>query len=409
MLVVLLLGFSSGLPLLLTLSTLTAWLATAGITKTAIGLFALVGLPYSLKFLWAPLIDGLALPFLTARLGRRRGWAIVIQIALVVAILAMATTDPAADPLPTAIAALAIAFLSASQDIVIDAYRVEILKEDEQGAGAAATQIGYRIGLLAAGAGALFVAHSFGWTAAFTALAMLMGVGMLTILWADEPSAPEGAAAAARPGFIAWLRDHVVAPLADFFARPGWIVIILFILLYKFGDALAGVMANPFYIEMGFSLAEIASISKLFGLLATLFGIVLGGVAVAKLGLMRALLACGILQMLSNLMFAAQAMVGHDIYFLALTIGLENLSGGMGSAAFVAYLSSLCTVAFTATQYALLSSLAAVGRTFLSASGGWLADNLSWVLFFVATTVAALPGLLLLVWMIRRFPARREG
>ncbi|MGE0743835.1 MAG: MFS transporter [Rhodospirillales bacterium] len=408
MLVILAMGFSSGLPLLLTLSTLTAWLATSGIDKTTIGIFALVGVPYSFKFLWAPLIDGLRIPFLTDRLGRRRGWAVLTQIALIAAILALAQTDPTADPVLTGLAALALAFCSASQDIVVDAYRVEILAENEQGAGAAVTQIGYRFGILAAGAGALFIADAYGWPAAFATMAALIATGIAAVLWSREP-APPPREAAARGSFAGWMKEHVVAPLADFFARPGWLAVILFIVLYKFGDALAGVMANPFYIEMGFTLSEIAGVSKIFGLVATLVGLVLGGVAVARLGIMRALLACGVLQLLSNLMFAAQAMVGHDLGFLALTIGLENLSGGMGSAAFVAYISSLCTVAFTATQYALLSSLAAVGRTMLSASGGWLADHLSWVVFFAATATAALPGLLLLVWMTRRFPVRAPG
>lgn len=405
MLVILAMGFSSGLPLLLTLSTLTAWLATSGIDKTTIGIFALVGVPYSFKFLWAPLIDGLRIPFLTDRLGRRRGWAILTQLALMAAIAGLSQTDPTADPVLTGLVALALAFCSASQDIVVDAYRVEILAETEQGAGAAVTQIGYRFGILAAGAGALFIADAFGWQAAFATMAALVGIGIAAVLLSREP-APPPRPAQGRGSLGGWMKEHVVAPLADFFGRPGWLAIILFIVLYKFGDALAGVMANPFYIEMGFTLSEIAGVSKIFGLIATLAGLVLGGVAVARLGIMRALLICGVLQMLSNLMFAAQAMAGHDIAFLALTIGLENLSGGMGSAAFVAYISSLCTVAFTATQYALLSSLAAVGRTMLSASGGWLADHLSWVVFFAATAAAALPGLLLLVWMTRRFPVR---
>jgi len=405
MLVILAMGFSSGLPLLLTLSTLTAWLATSGIDKTTIGIFALVGVPYSFKFLWAPLIDGLRIPFLTDRLGRRRGWAILTQLALMAAIAGLSQTDPTADPVLTGLVALALAFCSASQDIVVDAYRVEILAETEQGAGAAVTQIGYRFGILAAGAGALFIADAFGWEAAFATMAALVGIGIAAVLLSREPAAPPRPARG-RGSLGGWMKEHVVAPLADFFGRPGWLAIILFIVLYKFGDALAGVMANPFYIEMGFTLSEIAGVSKIFGLIATLAGLVLGGVAVARLGIMRALLICGVLQMLSNLMFAAQAMAGHDIAFLALTIGLENLSGGMGSAAFVAYISSLCTVAFTATQYALLSSLAAVGRTMLSASGGWLADHLSWVVFFAATAAAALPGLLLLVWMTRRFPVR---
>jgi len=325
-----------------------------------------------------------------------------------VAIMAMATTDPRVDAGATALAALAIAFLSASQDIVIDAYRIEILSEREQGAGAAATQAGYRLGLLASGAGALFIASAFGWHAAFLAMAALMAANMLVVLIAPEPKVeavsaqPRSDRPAAR--FLAQLKLAVFDPLAEFFSRSGWLPILAFILFYKFGDAFAGVMANPFYVEMGFTKVEIASVSKVFGLLATLAGVFIGGAVVARIGVLRALLWCGILQMLSNLMFAAQALAGHDIVVLFATIGLENFSGGMGSAAFVAYLSVLCNIAYTATQYALLSSFMAFGRTFLSSSSGWIADHVDWVQFFVLSTFLAVPGLLLLIWMMRRYP-----
>ncbi len=393
------LGFASGLPLALTLSTLGAWLATLGVAKTAIGLFALVGLPYALKFLWSPLIDGVRLPVLTARLGRRRGWAVATQAAVALAILALGVSDPAAAPLVTAALAVVVAFCAASQDIVVDALRIEILADREQGAGAAAIQLGYRLGMLASGAGALLVAEAFGWAAAFVAVAALVPIGTVAVLLSAEPAGEAGGAAATAG---AWLAAHVVAPFTDFLARPSWAATLVFILLYKLGDAVAGVMANPFYIELGFSLGEIAGVSKLFGLGATLAGVVIGGAVVARLGILRALLVCGVAQMLSNLMFAVQAVVGHDIAMLMLTIGLENVSGGMGSAAFVAYLSSLCSRAFTATQYALLSSLTAVGRTMLSSSGGWLADRLDWVGFFVLSTALALPALVLLWWMMRQ-------
>ena len=408
MLVILFLGFVSGLPLALTLGTLSAWLATVGVDKTTIGLFALVGLPYTLKFLWSPFIDGLRVPVLGPLLGRRRSWAIVTQVALMASVLALGATEPGTQAALTAVIALTVAFFSASQDIVIDAYRVEILAGHEQGAGAAAIQIGYRIGMLVSGAGALYIADFFGWFAAFATMAALVSVGMATILLNPEPTvgrraeaAADGAQGAGGAGTTGWIEDHVVAPFADFIARGDWPVILLFILLYKFGDAVAGVMANPFYIETGFTLSEIASVSKVFGLGATLAGAVLGGIVVVRLGVLKGLLVCGVLQMLSNLMFAVQAMVGYDIAVLALTVGIENFTGGMGTAAFVAYLSSLCTFAFTATQYALLSSLAAVGRTVLSAAGGWMADQVDWVSFFLLTTLAALPGLALLIWLIR--------
>jgi PAT family beta-lactamase induction signal transducer AmpG len=417
LLVILLLGFSSGLPLLLTGATLSIWLAESGVAKTTIGLFALVGLPYSIKFLWAPLIDRLPLPWLTRRFGRRRGWALVTQAALMLGIVGLGQSEPAATPTLTALWAVFVAFASASQDVVIDAYRVELLEERQYGAGAAMIVAGYRVAILAAGAGALFLAEAIPWPLVYVAMGALMLVGVATVLAGAEPEprpAPEHEArtlawlagrlrlAGWRRETAAWLYGAVLAPFADFMRRPGWVAILAFIVLYKFGDSLAGVMAGPFYVELGFSKAEIAEVSKLFGFAATLGGAAFGGVMVARLGIMRSLLWAGVLQMLSNLMFAAQAVVGHDLGFLALTIGIENVAGGMGTAAFVAYLSALCNAAYTATQYALLSSFMAVARTALSSSGGWLAEALGWVGFFSATALAALPGLLLLCWLLRR-------
>jgi PAT family beta-lactamase induction signal transducer AmpG len=398
-----LLGFSSGLPLLLTGATLAIWMKEAGISNTAIGLFVLVGLPYNLKFLWAPVIDHLRLPYLTRRLGRRRSWTVLIQLCLMVSVLWLGSLDPVQEVGAMAVAALGVAFLSASQDIVIDAYRIESLTQREQGTGSAMTQVGYRFGLLAAGAGALHLAESIDWFWVYGTEALLVTVGLAAILSGPEPAANrerEESHATVK----AWLGAAMIAPFTDFTGRRGWVVILLFILLYKFGDAFAGAMANPFYVEMQFTKGEIANISKIFGMVATLLGVFLGGLMVYRLGILKSLLWAGILQMLSNLMFAVQAAAGHELGLLAVTIGIENLSGGMGSAAFVAYLSALCSVNHTATQYALLSSFMAVGRTVLSASSGWLADSVDWVSFFVVSTVVALPGLLLLVWMMRRFP-----
>jgi PAT family beta-lactamase induction signal transducer AmpG len=411
MLAVLFMGFSSGLPLPLTFGTLSFWLAETGISRTSIGLFALIGISYSFKFVWSPFIDRLPLPWITRAFGRRRGWALTLQALLAVAILVLGFSDPRTEPGIVALCAVIVAFLSASQDIVIDAYRIELLKPEEQGAGAAATQWGYRFGMIASTAGALFLAEFGGWTVAFAAMAALMGVGMLTVLFTREP---EGSAAALAPmpgdtateRVLAWIQRAVVAPFADFMTRPGWVAILVFVVLYKFGDALAGVMANPFYVAMGFTKLEVASISKVFGVVATLAGLAVGGITVYRLGMYQALLACGVLQAISNLMYAAQSVVGHDIGMLTVTIGIENFTGGMGSAAFVAYRSSLCNVAFTATQYALLSSLATVGRTTLSASGGWLSDQLDWVSFFAVTTAAAIPGILMVLWLMRKFPLR---
>ena len=404
MLAVLFMGFASGLPLPLTYGTLSFWLAEAGVSRTAIGLFALIGLSYNLKFVWSPIMDRARIPWLTARLGRRRSWALLTQLALVAAIASLALTDPKVDPWPVALAAVFVAFFSASQDIVIDAFRIELLRPEEQGAGAAATQWGYRFGLMASSAGALYLAEFGGWRLAFLAMAALMAVGIATVLLTREPAVP------AKPpsgrGIAAWLKSAVVAPFAEFMTRPQWLAILLFVVLYKFGDALAGVMANPFYVEMGFTKIEVANVSKLFGVAATLAGLAAGGALVFRWGALRSLLVCGLAQMLSNLMYVVQTMAGHDVPLLFATIGIENFAGGMGSAAFVAYLSGLCNVAFTATQYALLSSLAAVGRTTLASSSGWLVEQLGWIWFFAASTLAAAPGLLVLLWLMRKLPRR---
>jgi len=403
-LAILALGFSSGLPLLLTFSTLSTWLATEGVSKTSIGLFAVVGLPYSFKFLWSPLIDGIRLP-LFGRLGQRRGWMIAVQLLLAAAVVALGSLTPKAEPLLTAALAVLVAFLSASQDIVIDAYRVEILKPDEQGAGATMVQIGYRLGMLMAGAGALIIAGRFGWFSAYLVMGLLMSVGIATVLANPEPAAGRGRGGGSprAPGwFGAWLRAHLLEPFADFMRHGNWGAILLFILLYKLGDAVAGIMANPLYINLGFSLAEIASVSKIFGFFATLLGAFLGGLMVTRLGMFPSLLICGVAQSATILTYALQAVAGHDVAMLAVTIAAENITGGMGSAALVAYLSGLCSRGHTATQYALLSSLATVGRTLLSSTGGWLADRMDWVSFFTLSTLLGVPGLLVLLWLMRR-------
>ena len=420
---ILFLGFSSGLPLLLTLSTLSFWLKEEGLSKTTIGLYAAVGLPYALKFLWSPVMDRVSLPLLTAFLGRRRGWAILTQLLLMVAIVGLGSTHPAEEPWLTAAFAVLVSFCSASQDIVVDTYRIEILEERQYGAGAGMVVMGYRIGMLVAGAGGLYLATFVGWFEVYATMAALITIGVATILLNPEPAAVETAEAKARDEqlakylarrpdlagrratVVAWLHGAVVSPFADFMARRGWMPVLLFIMIYKFGDSLVGVMAYPFYIEMGFSKIEVANISKLFGFAATLVGGFVGGLVVKKAGVMNSLLVFGIFQMLSNLMFAVQAAVGYDLGMLTLTIGIENLAGGMATAAFIAYLMGLCNLTYTMTQYALFTSLFAIAGRIFSVPGGWLADNMDWVAYFVLTTAAALPGLLLLVWMMRRVPA----
>ncbi|MEX1107686.1 MAG: AmpG family muropeptide MFS transporter, partial [Dongiaceae bacterium] len=406
MLVILLMGFSSGLPLLLTLSTLSYWLEKVGVDLTTIGLFALVGVPYSFKFVWAPLIDQGRIPLLTRWLGRRRSWAMVSQAGLIGAILFMGSTDPATDPWWTAFAALLVAFFSASQDIAIDAYRIEILDEHEQGAGAATTQIGYRIGLIVAGAGAIAASDYIGWPAIFVGLAALTAIGMIAVLIAREPKAPESWERIAKAPLAAQLKLSVVDPFVEFLTRKGALVILAFVLLYKFGDAIGGTMAYPFYIQMGFTGTEIAAISKVLGVIMTLLGVAAGGLMVARYGIFRTLIVGGVLQAVTNLLYAWLAGRGHDITALTITIGADNFAGGIGSAAFVAYLSSLCNVAFTGTQYALLSSFMATGRTMLSSGSGWLAETLGWAPFFLATMFLAVPGLLLIWWLMRLYPTK---
>ena len=427
-LAVLLLGFASGLPLLLTFSTLSAWLATESISRASIGLFALVGTPYAFKFLWSPLLDRLPPPL---PLGRRRGWGVTIQLLLIAAVLTLGDMDPKANLGLMAGLAVAVAFLSASQDIVIDAYRVEILTDDQQGPGAAMVQAGYRLAMLTAGAGALVIAQAYGWFAAYATMAALLALGTLVFLFGPEPSRRASAATlererhaeqflqrrphlhGAKAHLLAWLYAAVACPFADFITRRSWLAILVFVITYKLGEAMAGVMATPLYVSVGFSLDEIAAVSKVFGFFTTVAGVLIGGVVVNRLGVMRDLLLCGILQSLGNLFYVLQAIAGHHIEYLALCVAAENLTGGMAATALVAYISGLCNVAYTATQYALLSSLTAIGRTVFASGGGALAERLGWERFFLMTTVVTVPALLLLLWMMTRRPqpaaAKQDG
>lgn len=387
-------GFASGLPLLLTTSTLSYWLKKVGVDKTTIGLFALVGLPYSLKFLWAPALDFVRVPVLDAWLGRRRAWALVSQAALVIAILGLGMTDPAQAPHATAALALVVAFCSATQDVAIDAYRIEVLREAEQAAGAAATQTGYRGGLLAAGAGAIAISDFIAWPGVFAVLASLVGVGAIAVLLAPWPATP---APIERPRFA----DVFVAPLRDLLSRPAIVAIFAFAVLYKFGDSIAGAMANPFYIELGFTGVEIASVTKVVGIAANVVGIVAGGALVMRWGIWRGLAVGGVLQAVTNLLFALQAQIGHHLGMLAVAVSADSIAGGFAGSAFVAYFSSLCRPGMSATQFAVLTSLMATGRTILASGSGWLADQMGWAPFFVATTLLAAPGLALL-WLLHR-------
>jgi PAT family beta-lactamase induction signal transducer AmpG len=425
-LIILLLGFSSGLPLLLVFQTLSAWLKESEISLTMIGWFSLASTAYALKFLWAPLVDKMPIPVLSRLLGQRRAWMIFSQGLIAFSMLGLGRTDPAMDLWWVAMWAVALAFASATQDIAVDAYRIESLDEDQMGAGSANYVLGYRIAMLAAGAGALFVADVWSWYAAYALMAGLMSVGMVTVLLSPEPERHPSKETAARAHKVVTFMDQyahlplllrsamvrvyeaVICPFADFMSRPHWMMILLFVALYKYGEALLGIMANPFYLDLGFSKSEIAAVSKGYGLTMTLVGGYLGGVMVARYGIMKALLYAGVMQCFANLAFAAQALVGYSIPMLAVTISIENLTAGMATTAFIAYLSSLCNIAYTATQFALFTSLMNVTRTVFASGGGWLADHMDWSVYFLLTTFAAMPGLVVLVWLIKRLPAQEN-
>lgn len=404
------LGFSAGIPLALTGQTLAVWMKEAGVSLTAIGLFALVGIPYVLKFLWAPGIDAFAVPILGRALGRRRGWLVATQGLLILAVVGLGQVDPVASPWATVLLALLVAFASASQDIVIDAFRIETLAPDQQAAGLATYSAGYRVAMLVSTAGVFELvavlqgqglAGAAGWSVGYAAMAAMVLVGVAAALVLPEP--PAAPAPGPRLGWQARLVRAVREPFAEFMSRDGWVAILLFVMLFKFGDAFAGIMTAPFVLDLGFDKTDYGRIVKVFGLAATLGGTLIGGVTVAALGTRTSLWAGALVQAASNLMFIAQVYVGRDYGFLVATIGVENAAGGFGSAVFVAYLAGLCRDrAYTATQYALLSALAAVGRTVLSASAGWFATVLGWPAFFLLTTAAAVPGLALLWLLMRR-------
>ena len=402
-LTVLLLGFSSGLPRLLCFWTLSIWLTQAGVDLVSIGLFSMVLTPYSFKFLWSPLMDGAQFPLLCKWLGKRRGWLIATQLALIASILMLGFSGPPSPPEVTAVMALLVAFFSASQDIVIDAYRVEILKPQQQGAGAAAVVLGYRFGLIASGAGALFLSARIGWPATYMVMAALMGIGIVTALMNREPKRDgEQPETTGTDGSLKdWLREHVVDPFSDFMTRPQWLAVLLFIVLYKLGDAFMGTMTGPFYIKIGFTQDDIATYVKFYGIIATIVGSFIGGSMVLRLGATRSLWICGIAHMLTNLMFVVQARVGADLMLLATGITMENITSGMSTAAFVAFMSNLTHARYTATQYALLSSFAAFGATWLSSPAGWFAKMLGWEWFFIFSTTLAIPGLMVL-WYLNR-------
>ncbi len=392
MLVAFAMGFACGMPLLLTGSVLQAWMTEEGVDLATIGLFALVGLPYTLKFLWAPFMDR----YTPAFLGRRRGWLLVIQIALMFAIIGLGLTSPLESPWVVAVAAFLVTFFSASQDIVVDAYRRETLADEELGLGSSLYVNGYRIGMLLAGSGGLILADFVSFSTVYLLLGLTMLVGVVTTLLAREPVVQEGTPRT--------LREAVLDPFVDYFARPEALWILAFILLYKIGDTMASAMTVPFYLDLGFSKTEIGAVAKLFGLWATILGGLAGGIIMLRTGIYRALWVFGFLQAFSTAGFAVLALLGPNIMGLAGVIAFENLSGGMGTAAYVAFMASLTNKRFTATQYALLTSLMGIPRVLASAPTGYIAEVIGWEGFFVLCALIAIPGLLIL----RRFSAWGE-
>src|SRR5476649_2048278 len=412
-LIVMFLGFSSGLPLALSGSTLLIWMTEAGVNLRTIGLFALVGTPYTLKFLWAPITDALDVPLLSRLLGRRRGWLVFTQILLMAAIIFLGSCNPAAAPGMVALGALLVAAASATQDIVVDAFRVESLPENEQAAGMASYVAAYRIGMLVSTAGALFLVSAFesgglprtaAWMWGYVAMAALVLIGTVTALYATEPaqSAEAEAATSAESAFMRVLHAAVGA-FSEFLGRRDAYAALAFVVLFKFTDAFSGTMTAPFVIDIGFSRNDYAAIVKGVWLAATLIGGFAGGFVARRYSLGASLWIGGVLQAVANLSFSWLAIVGVNQWALAFAITAENFTSAIGTVIFVAYLSALCqNPLHTATQYALLTALAAVGRTYLSSGAGFVAKVTGWPLFFAICVLVAVPSLILLAWLQRR-------
>lgn len=395
---VLLLGFSSGLPLALTGGTLQAWMTVEGVDLRTIGVFTLVGLPYTLKFLWSPVLDRFVPPFL----GRRRGWILICQLALMVLIVTMSGFSPRDVPWIVAFLAVMITFFSASQDVVVDAYRTDILKESERGLGAGVFVTGYRIAMLVSGALALIVSETLGWRTTYILMAGLLTIGVAAVFFGPDPEEE-----APPPRTLA---EAVSGPLKEFFSRPGAWAFLALIFLYKLGDAFAGGLTTAFLIRGAeFSVGEVGVVNKGMGLIASIVGALFGGVIMIRLGMFRSLLYFGVLQAVSNLSFMVLALMGKSYSMMVFAVAFENLAGGMGTASFVGFLMSLCNRRYTATQFALLSALASLGRVFVGPPSGFLVELTGWPIFFFITFLTALPGLGLLLWMKGRIGALERG
>jgi PAT family beta-lactamase induction signal transducer AmpG len=420
-LAMLFLGFSAGLPFMLVFSTLSAWLAKVGIDRTTIGMLSWVGLAYTLKFFWAPVVDRLRLPVLNRLLGRRRSWMLLAQIGIAAGLINLAHTSPAGHLGAVAGFALMVAFSSATQDIAVDAWRIEAAPQPMQGVMAAAYQLGYRIAIMVASAGALWIAADHGFDAAYAVMAALVGVGIVTTLVISEPAPRAPAASVAQeqrvvawldrnahlPAFLrelgAWFTGAVVCPFVDFFSRYGAklaILILAFAASYRLTDFTMGVMANPFYIDVGYTLKEIAAVAKGFGVIASIVGVLIGGIVVARLGTVRSLVLGSVLVIVSNLMFMTLAWTADpSLTGLALVVSADNLAMGVAGTALIAYLSSLTSPAYTATQYALFSSAYALPGKLLMGGSGFVVDQAGYPFFFIYTSLLGLPALVLL-WFV---------
>lgn len=405
------LGFSAGLPYLLVFSTLSAWLTDYGVSRTTIGFFSWVGIVYSIKVIWAPVVDRLRLPILSKWLGQRRAWMLIAQIGIVVGLLLMSGLDVANELTALALVGVWVAFCSATQDISIDAYRIEIAESEQQAAVAAGYILGYRIALLVAGAGALYIAEFASWPTAYACMAMLAALGVITTLLVARPASDDRphASSSAELNFGQTMLDAVVNPFVEFVQRCGrylWPLLLL-ISLYRVSDITMGVMANPFYLDLGFSKAEIASVVKFFGFGMTILGSIIAGVLVVRYGLVKILLAGAVLVASTNLLFAAMAGAGGEpsLTFLAFTISLDNFSGGVANVAFIAFLSSLTSSTYTATQYALFSSLMTLPGKFIGGYAGVWVDAYGYVDFFVIAAALGIPAILLALCLLRWPPS----
>ena len=413
------LGFAAGLPFLLVFTTLSAWLTEASVSRSTIGFFSWVGITYSIKVFWAPVIDRLPFPLLTRVFGKRRGWMLAAQVTIACGLAGMALTDPGSHLTQLALFALLVAFGSATQDITIDAWRIEAVGQDMQGAMAATYVLGYRLALLTAGAGALHLAELTNWSLTYIIMAGLMSIGMLTTLCIPEPLHPENRrtrvlesrlesriGVADRQGIAAritaWFADAVIGPIVEFFERNGRLAVLILLLVgcYKLSDITMGVMANPFYLDLGFSKGDIANVTKIFGFFMTIFGAGLGGILVVRYGIMRPLLAGAILVASTNLLFVWLAVSEPSLTHLAVIISADNLSGGLATSAFIAWLSSLTNTSYTATQYALFSSLMTLPAKFIGGFAGVVVDASGYASFFLYAGLLGIPAILLVIFLM---------